>query len=65
MTVESRGIGRYGYALGMGLAFLPLVGIPLRFMFSGTPALLSYGGAFLAGALVGMIAWSGGGRRKR
>lgn len=47
-----------GYALGTGLAFLPLIGIPLRFAFLDVPAPLIYAGSLALGLLVGALgAW--------
>lgn len=47
-----------GYALGTGLTFLPLVGIPLRFAFLEVPAPLVYAAAFALGLLMGALgAW--------
>ncbi|MEX2535625.1 MAG: hypothetical protein WD273_08500 [Trueperaceae bacterium] len=44
-----------GYAIGVGLAFLAVVGIPLRFAFPELGAFLSYAGSFLLGVLVGGV----------
>ncbi|MEX2542324.1 MAG: hypothetical protein WD314_10975 [Trueperaceae bacterium] len=50
-----------GYALGVGLAFVPLIGIPIRFMLPETPALLSYSGALALGLLTGaLVGWRRG-----
>jgi hypothetical protein len=43
----------------VGIAFIPLVGIPVRFLLSGAPALPIYAGAFVAGLLVGALPWPG------
>lgn len=44
-----------GFALGTGLAFIPLIGIPARFMFQGLPPLVTYGGGFVLGVLLGVV----------
>ena len=46
---------RLGYAIGAGLACLPVVGIPLRFAFQGVASPLVYAGAFLLGAVAGLL----------
>lgn len=44
-----------GYALGVGLAFVPLLGIPVRFLLADAPALAIYAGAFAVGLLLGAL----------
>ncbi|HEX7002879.1 MAG TPA: LapA family protein [Trueperaceae bacterium] len=44
-----------GYALGTALAFVPLVGIPVRFAVQEIPAPLVYAGALLLGAVIGWL----------
>lgn len=60
LRTEDR-ISGAGYALGIGLAFVPLIGIPLRFMLPDLPALLSFSAAFAAGLLLGGLL----GRRRK
>jgi hypothetical protein len=45
-----------GYAVGVGLAMIPVIGIPARFLFPESPPLLGYTGAFLAGLCIGAAA---------
>ena len=42
-----------GYAVGMGLVGIAIIGIPLQFAFPDIPGLLTYGGSFLIGAAIG------------
>jgi hypothetical protein len=44
-----------GYAVGVGLAFLPLVGIPFRFILQELPPVFVYLGSFLLGAAAGAL----------
>lgn len=53
MSIEVDRNAIIGYALGTGLVFVPLLGIPLRFAFQSLPASAVYAGAFLLGVLVG------------
>jgi hypothetical protein len=42
-----------GYAVGFGAAFAALVGTVLHFAFPDVPDVISLGGSFLVGAVVG------------
>ena len=42
-----------GYAVGMGLAGIAIIGVPLQFAFPDVAGLLTYGGSFLIGAAIG------------
>lgn len=53
-----------GYAVGVGLVFIPLIGIPLRFMYQGLPPVLLYAGAFLLGVTAGLLVAATRGRRR-
>jgi hypothetical protein len=44
-----------GHAVGVGIAFLPVAGIPARFMLQEIPPVVVYGAAFLLGAAVGAL----------
>jgi hypothetical protein len=44
-----------GHAVGVGIAFLPVVGIPARFVLQDIPPVIVYGTAFLLGAAVGAL----------
>jgi hypothetical protein len=46
-----------GYAVGVGLALIPVIGIPARFMFPEVPPLLGYTAAFFAGLCIGAGAY--------
>jgi hypothetical protein len=45
-----------GYAVGVGLVMIPVIGIPVRFMFPEVPPLLGYSAAFVAGLCIGAAA---------
>ena len=42
-----------GYAVGMGIIGIALIGIPLQFAYPDASAILTYAGSFAIGALVG------------
>lgn len=46
-------VSMIGYAVGMGIVGIALIGIPLQFAYPETSAILTYGGAFAIGALAG------------
>ena len=56
---------RWGYGLGVGLVFIPVAGIPLRFAFQGITPLLVYVAVFLLGLGVGALMAPRGRRRQR
>lgn len=43
-----------GYGVGMGLVAVALIGIPLQFAYPDFSAVVSYGGAFILGGLIGV-----------
>lgn len=53
-----------GYAVGVGLVFIPLIGIPVRFMFQGLSPPFVYAGAFLLGIAAGLLMESTRGERR-
>ena len=42
-----------GYAVGMGLVGIAVIGVPLQFAFPEVAGLLTYGGSFLIGMALG------------
>ena len=54
-----------GYAVGVGLVFIPLIGIPVRFMYQELAPPLVYAGAFLLGFAAGFLVASIRDRRHR
>ncbi len=46
-------VSSVGYAIGVGLAFMAVVGVFARFAFAAAPDLLLLGGSFLVGAALG------------
>lgn len=42
-----------GYALGTGIIGIALLGVPLQFAYPDLSALLTYGGSFVLGGVVG------------
>lgn len=45
--------GLIGYAVGMGIIGIALIGIPLQFAYPDVSAVATYGGSFAVGALAG------------
>lgn len=50
---EAPRVSTVGYAIGVGLAFMAVVGVFVRFAFAAAPDLLLLGGTFLVGAALG------------
>lgn len=46
---------RAGYAVGMGVVGIAIIGIPLQFAFPDVSGLLTYGGSFVIGAAIGAV----------
>lgn len=42
-----------GYAAGMGIVGIALVGVPLQFAYPDVSALLTYGGSFVFAGIIG------------
>lgn len=48
-------VSTVGYAIGVGLAFMAIAGVFVRFAFAAAPDVLLLGGSFLVGAAVGAL----------
>lgn len=51
--VSTPRVSTVGYAVGVGLAFMAVIGVFVRFAFAAAPDVLLLGGSFLVGAALG------------
>lgn len=52
---EAPRVSAFGYGIGVGLAFMAVIGVFVRFAFAAAPDLLLLGGAFIVGAALGTV----------